>query len=193
MLRVTVAGLAAVLALAACGGDDDDDGGAVADVTTTVATDETEPADDTEGDTTTTLASEDPTDDAPATLAIGETALGATIVDADGLTLYVFDNDSDGTSACVDACATAWPPVTVEGEPVVADNVDAANVGTITRADGTAQVTFYGMPLYTFSGDANPGDTNGLGVNDVWWPVDPQGEKLTGTESASSGGSVDEY
>lgn len=190
MLRVTAAGLAAALALAACGGDDDDGGGAAEVATTTVAPGESESG-DTAGDTTTTLAGEGATEDEPATIAIGETDLGATLVNAEGLTLYVFDNDAGGTSACVDACATAWPPVTVEGDPVVGDDVDEEDAGTITRPDGATQVTFYGMPLYTFSGDASPGDTNGLGVGEVWWPVGPGGEKLTGTADASSGASGD--
>ncbi len=180
-LRMLAVGLTAMVAFTACGGDDDDDVGADTTSDTTVAESDTTEAPDTSdssGTSDTTLASEEGTDE-PATLGIGEAALGAMLVDTDGLTLYVFDNDTDGTSACTDVCATAWPPLTVEGDPVVGDDV-TGEITTITRADGTTQVAVNGMPLYRFSGDQQPGDTTGLGVGGVWWPVSPAGEKLTG-------------
>lgn len=94
---------------------------------------------------------------------VANTKVGGTIlVNAAGLTLYKFSADSAGMSACTGACAMAWPPVTVASgmTPKGASGATGA-FGTITRSDGTLQVTYNGDPLYTFSGDSAAGDTNG--------------------------------
>ncbi len=100
----------------------------------------------------------------------GNDDLGTFFVGAEGMTLYVFANDAAGVSNCVDACATNWPPLTVEEG--VLPSLDPAISGllrTITRADGTRQVTYNGMPLYSWINDAQPGDATGHLVNDVWF------------------------
>ncbi|WP_439027466.1 COG4315 family predicted lipoprotein [Haloarchaeobius sp. DT45] len=94
------------------------------------------------------------------------------LVDGDGMTLYMFDQDTKGSgeSACTGRCADAWPPLTVEGEAsVMVASTVTASVATIERADGTTQVTAEGWPLYRFAGDKKPGDANGQGLNDAWW------------------------
>jgi predicted lipoprotein with Yx(FWY)xxD motif len=93
--------------------------------------------------------------------------LGKTIlVDAGGKTLYTYDKDTAGTSACTGACATAWPPLPVASgsTPKAGSGVTGA-LATITRADGTKQVTYKGAPLYTYQQDAKAGDASGDGVN----------------------------
>jgi predicted lipoprotein with Yx(FWY)xxD motif len=113
-------------------------------------------------------------------LAIADSPLGAHLVDGDGLTLYLFDNDEPGVSNCTDDCLASWPPLTVTSEPTPGDGVDGGLVGTIEREDdGSTQVTYDGMPLYYWAGDAAPGDVNGQGVNDVWWVVAPDGSAIT--------------
>ncbi len=102
-----------------------------------------------------------------------DTALGKIIVESDGTTLYMFTKDTKGVSNCSGGCASAWPPLV--GTPALGDGVGAEDVSSITRADGTKQVTFYGFPLYTFKGDAKPGDTNGQGEGGVWYVVDSSG------------------
>jgi len=92
--------------------------------------------------------------------------------DVTGMTLYNFKKDTPGKSACEGDCAMKWPPYFVE-KVAVKDGLDAKNFSTITRADGKKQTTYKGMPLYFFSGDKNPGDTNGQGVKDVWYVVKP--------------------
>ena len=78
------------------------------------------------------------------------------------MTLYKFSADSAGKSACNGTCATAWPPVTVAtGSTPKGGSGAGGTFGTITRSDGTRQVTYNGDPLYTFSGDSAAGDTNG--------------------------------
>jgi predicted lipoprotein with Yx(FWY)xxD motif len=80
-----------------------------------------------------------------------------------------------GDSACYGGCAKTWPALTVKGKPTVGEGLQASLLGTTTRTDGTAQVTYKGMPLYRFAGDAKPGDTKGQGLNKVWWVVAPDG------------------
>ena len=77
-------------------------------------------------------------------------------------TVYTFDSDTPGASKCNGGCASTWPPlsiatgVTPTGGPGV-----TGQLGTITRSDGSMQVTYKGLPLYFFHSDANPGDTKG--------------------------------
>jgi len=154
------------IGLAACGDDDNSSSAttttAAAETTTTTA-----PADTT---TTTAAAS------GGETLSTASTALGEVLVDANGMTVYLFMNDTAGTSTCVDQCADTWPAVTVDGTPTVGGGADDSKVATTDRADGTTQVTYNGHPLYTFSGDAAPGDTTGQGIGEVWFAVTPDGE-----------------
>lgn len=133
-----------------------------------------------DSDTTTTsaAATADPsTTTAPAEtsgeVTTADTDLGTVLVDAEGFTLYVFTLDSDGESTCYDQCAATWPPA--PAEMAISGDLDASIFGTTTRTDGSEQLTVDGKPLYTFSPDANPGDTTGQGVNDVWFVVDANG------------------
>jgi predicted lipoprotein with Yx(FWY)xxD motif len=105
--------------------------------------------------------------------------LGTIVTDAEGLTLYMFGADQNGESTCYDDCAATWPALTVDGEPVAGDGIDAAQLGTTERDDGTLQVTYAGLPLYYFASDAEPGDTNGQGIGDIWYVVSPDGEAIS--------------
>lgn len=119
--------------------------------------------------------------DAGAALAIGSTSLGDVVVDADGMTLYMFDEDAQGEpSTCYDGCASAWPPLLTEGEPQAGDGVDPALLGVAERTDGTAQVTYDGWPLYYWAQDGASGDVAGQGVNDVWWVLGADGVPIRG-------------
>ena len=101
--------------------------------------------------------------------------LGQILTDAGGYTVYLFTNDEQGagTSACEGDCIAAWPVVGEITSPSGA--LDADLVGTIERSDGTIQATYNGWPLYRFANDEAPGDTNGQGVNDIWWVLDSDG------------------
>ncbi|MBT2498887.1 hypothetical protein J7E25_07240 [Agromyces sp. ISL-38] len=117
-----------------------------------------------------------------ALLTTTDSDLGEIVVDADGMTVYMFDNDTQGgdSSSCEGACATNWPAVTADSDdPPVAEGIDG-EIGTIEGVDGKTQVTLNGWPLYYFAGDEAPGDINGQGVNDVWWVLTPAGEKIGG-------------
>jgi predicted lipoprotein with Yx(FWY)xxD motif len=117
-------------------------------------------------------------------------SLGQIVTNQDGFTLYVFAEDTTpGQSSCYNACAVKWPPLTVQkGSQITLSGITQSLVGSITRTDGTEQVTLAGHPLYTFSGDAAPGQTNGQGVDGTWHAVTPDGQPNTGS-SAQSGSS----
>jgi predicted lipoprotein with Yx(FWY)xxD motif len=105
-------------------------------------------------------------------------ALGEFLVDAEGMTLYLFTNDSENTSNCYDDCATAWPPLLTDGELVAGEGLDASLLGVTERTDGTTQVTYGGWPLYYWVKDEAPGDTTGQDVGEVWYVVSPAGEAV---------------
>lgn len=98
--------------------------------------------------------------------------IGSFLADTKGMTLYWFKNDTKGVSACSGECVAKWP--LYYRESVAAkDGLKAEDFGTITREDGQKQTTYKGMPLYYFIGDKAAGDTNGNGVKDVWFVVNP--------------------
>ncbi len=111
----------------------------------------------------------------------GNDQLGDFLVDSEGMTLYMFTNDSPGESACYDQCAENWPPLLVgeDERPSLADGIPGS-VGIVTRADGGRQVAYNGMPLYYWVQDAASGDTTGQGVGDVWYVVAPPTASLGG-------------
>lgn len=97
---------------------------------------------------------------------------GEILTDADGMTLYFFTRDVSGESQCEDGCLGNWPVFYVEDiDP--GDNLNTSDFENITREDGEQQTTYKGWPLYYFSGDSEAGQTNGDGVNDVWFVSKP--------------------
>ncbi|MGW7754571.1 COG4315 family predicted lipoprotein [Streptomyces violaceusniger] len=112
--------------------------------------------------------------------------------DGAGFTLYRFDKDSSSPSKsnCNQACAVTWPPVLVgPGSRIFVDGVPTAEIGIVTRADGTRQVTIGGWPIYRFSKDTAPGNTNREGVGGTWFAISTDGQKVL-SPAAGSGGSA---
>lgn len=107
--------------------------------------------------------------ESPAPAMIGETAKGKTLVDHKSMTLYVFDKDMGGKSACNGGCATNWPPLTA------ASDAQPGGDYTITkRDDATRQWAYRGRPLYTWKNDMKPGDITGDGfLNNTWHVATP--------------------
>jgi predicted lipoprotein with Yx(FWY)xxD motif len=106
------------------------------------------------------------------TVKSGDTSLGKVLTDNSGFTLYVFTGDSYNQSNCVGVCAGTWPPLLATGE-VSAESSISGTIGTMTRSDGTTQVTYNGMPLYRYSSDAAPGDVKGQGAVGRWYAATP--------------------
>lgn len=105
---------------------------------------------------------------------------GAFLTDGSGRSVYLFVKDTGDASTCSGACAAAWPPVT--GQPSASGGVNASGLGTITRSDGTKQVTYDGHPLYYFAGDTGPGMVKGQGIDGFgakWWLIAPTGSSIT--------------
>ncbi|QUQ69253.1 COG4315 family predicted lipoprotein [Kutzneria sp. CA-103260] len=96
--------------------------------------------------------------------------------------LYVFDKDEPNKSNCTDQCKVTWPPVEVaKGGKVFIAGIAKSAVGFIKRPDdGNLQITLNGHPLYTFSKDVKPFDTNGEGVQNIWWASQPDGSRNFG-------------
>jgi predicted lipoprotein with Yx(FWY)xxD motif len=113
--------------------------------------------------------------------------LGSVLVGPNGMTLYMFTNDTDGESACYEQCAANWPPLTVESADAIVPGVNlVGELGTTERTDGTLQVTYNGMPLYYWAKDAAVGDTTGEGVGDVWYTVSPETAGIVESEELGS-------
>jgi predicted lipoprotein with Yx(FWY)xxD motif len=92
-------------------------------------------------------------------------SLGIYLIAYNGMALYTYSGDSAGVSNCSGSCAQNWPPYTVPAGMHL--NLEAGvtgTAGTVTRADGTTQVTYKGMPLYFFVGDSASGAVTGDGV-----------------------------
>jgi predicted lipoprotein with Yx(FWY)xxD motif len=80
-----------------------------------------------------------------------------------GMTLYTFDKDAGGKSACNGPCATNWPPL-----KAATDAKAAGDWSIITRDDGSKQWAYKGKPVYNWSKDMKPGDKTGDNFNKLW-------------------------
>jgi predicted lipoprotein with Yx(FWY)xxD motif len=97
------------------------------------------------------------------------------------LTVYLFEADHGSSSSCSGACAHVWPPVTTTGAPSAHGPAITGDLGTITRSDGTMQVTYKGHPLYYYVRDGDSGDAYGQGIASFgasWYVLSPKGGKI---------------
>jgi predicted lipoprotein with Yx(FWY)xxD motif len=129
---------------------------------------------------------------APAKAGVVSTAkssLGRILVDSRGRTLYLFQKDRHGKSACSGQCAINWPPLISSGKPRATAGAKSSMLGTTKRADGRLQVTYNRHPLYTFVKDTKKGQTNGEGLNAFganWYVMTAAGVKIDKDASSSS-------
>jgi predicted lipoprotein with Yx(FWY)xxD motif len=121
------------------------------------------------------------------------TASGSTfLTDGSGRAVYLWMKDTGDASQCSGACASAWPPVTTTGSVTAGGSAVASDLGTITRSDGSKQVTYDGHPLYYFAGDSGAGTATGQGSDGFgakWWLVSPSGSDVTATVTSFTAGS----
>lgn len=104
------------------------------------------------------------------------------LTDGAGRAIYLWAKDGMDKSMCDGACAGAWPPVTTTGPVTGKNGVQSADLKTITRSNGSMQVTYFGHPLYYFAGDSAPGQANGQASNGFgakWWLVSTTGKSVT--------------
>jgi predicted lipoprotein with Yx(FWY)xxD motif len=125
-----------------------------------------------------------------ALVAVRKTTLGSVLVDARGRTLYVFEKDRKGMSACETACVKFWPPVVSRTLPRAGKGVHTSMLGVTKRQDGRRQVTYAGHPLYTFVGDKTPGQTSGEGLTNFgadWYALAASGRTVEPKKPNSGG------
>ncbi|MFC0108083.1 hypothetical protein [Kibdelosporangium aridum] len=103
---------------------------------------------------------------------------GKVLADAKGFTLYRFEKDgvNPKTSTCNGECAKLWPPVKAE-DNIVAEGIDKSLIGSVTRDDGTKQLTVGGWLVYNYAKDTAPCQSNGEGVGGTWFVSAPDGKK----------------
>ena len=107
-------------------------------------------------------------------LTVVQTSAGAALAGEDGKTLYTKSDDTSTASTCNGGCATAWPPFTLDsGEAATAGDGVTGTIGSITRDDGSTQVTYNGHPVYYYSGDSASGDATGQGIGGIWYIASP--------------------
>ena len=116
-----------------------------------------------------------------ATVLVADSDLGPILTATDGMTVYLFVPDAQGTPTCTDSCAEQWPPVAVDDASQISagDGLDASLLDSVEHPEGV-QVTYNGWPLYSFAGDSAAGDTSGQGQGGVWYAVDPTGNPIDG-------------
>ena len=178
---LTVAAMALVaIGLAACGGSSNSSDSASAAANTTASVTDT-----------------------VATKSIS--GVGTVLVDSKGMALYTNNQDSGMNVACTGSCTAIWVPVMApsSGQPTSSDQAVQAKLGTVTSKGGS-QVTFGGMPLYSFVQDS-PGQVTGNGVTDnfggtsfTWTvastgPVSSSANSTSTSSGSSSGGSSGGY
>ena len=171
-----VLGLAAIslaaLALSACAG-----GGS--DATPPAGNGYGDPTPSETAMTSPTAAATTPAAAAGVGLMTASSSLGDIVTDSEGMTVYMFDSDTQGsgTSTCSGGCLSAWPPVPAgTGAPELTGVT--GDVATITATDGSQQLTLNGWPLYYYASDAAAGDVNGQGSGGVWWVLDATGTPI---------------
>ena len=109
------------------------------------------------------------------------------LVDAEGRTLYSAKVERSGIR-CMQGCTSFWSPVGASAsEAQSAAAMLGLDLGTVQRPGGERQLTFNGLPLYTFTQEG-AGEVTGNGFADEF-----QGTQFkwaaasTGDASAQSG------
>jgi predicted lipoprotein with Yx(FWY)xxD motif len=119
---------------------------------------------------------------------------GSILTTSDGFTLYTFIQDAPGKSNCNGSCAATWPPVTTTAASAPAVPGAPGKFTLVTRDDGSKQVAYDGKPLYRYTPDKAPGDTNGQGVGNVWFVATAAAATTpAATSSTPASGSADNY
>jgi predicted lipoprotein with Yx(FWY)xxD motif len=182
-LIVVGAAIAAAFALPGCapaGYNAADYGGGAAPAANAVDASpsaEAPPAEDTAQKDAPELSDEQTTDELQA---VTVKRMGSTVQDEGGWVLYRFDDDKakpESKATCNGDCAKVWlPALTNDGKPKL-KGIDAKEVGTVERADGTKQLTVGKWPVYRYIGDKVPGTWKGQNVGGKWFVIEPTGTK----------------
>jgi predicted lipoprotein with Yx(FWY)xxD motif len=115
------------------------------------------------------------------TIKLGNTSVGKILTKNSGFTIYVFTRDKKNRDSCVKlrGCAAIWPPVTTKAKPIAGRGIKASLLGTIKLPNGSLQVTYNGKPLYGYSADFSPRQTDYVGTpqfGGTWYAIDANGK-----------------
>jgi predicted lipoprotein with Yx(FWY)xxD motif len=175
-IMMSALGLSAMVALAACGSSSKVSTGAQPSVASTTTTSAPETS------STMKVASAAPI------VMTSSTKLGSVLVDDKGMTLYTLTNAGQPVE-CTGQCATFWPPLLLpSGTATATGGAGVTGLGT-TAAAGGKQVTVNGDPVYRFSIDKKPGDTNGEGITSfggTWHVAKAVGTTVATTPATSA-------
>lgn len=120
--------------------------------------------------------------------------LGAILSGEKDMTVYLFEADKNGKSACDADCQSVWPPVIADGKPSAAPAAEGSKIGSLKLSDGKSQVTYAGHPLYYYVKDTDSEDVYGEGVDSFgaeWYVMNASGakvEKKAAAPASSSSG-----
>jgi predicted lipoprotein with Yx(FWY)xxD motif len=120
-------------------------------------------------------------------VSLKQTAIGKTLVDANGRTLYLFANDQRNLSTLSTAGQAVWPPFTAAVKPRAVGGALASQITLIKKAHGRPQIAYAGHPLYYYAGDQTPGQTEGQGLNQFgarWHVLGAKGAAITSVASS---------
>jgi predicted lipoprotein with Yx(FWY)xxD motif len=85
-------------------------------------------------------------------LIVQKSALGFVLARTNGQVVYVYDKDSKGGSpTCTGSCASTWTAVLGKPAASPADTLPGT-LGTVSTANGAKQITYNGLPLYSYKG-----------------------------------------
>jgi predicted lipoprotein with Yx(FWY)xxD motif len=116
-----------------------------------------------------------PVGDSAALLSASISGIGTVLEASNGFTIYHLTTEVGGQIECTGGCRATWPPVLASGAVPALPGGVPGTLSTVNRPDGGVQLTFNGMPLYTYSGDSGPGQSNGQGIGGVWFAVTSSG------------------
>jgi predicted lipoprotein with Yx(FWY)xxD motif len=129
----------------------------------------------------------------PTTISVSQNKTwGPTLTLKNGDTVYRLTADSKNMSVCTGKCATIWIPVLLKSGQKTPIGDGVSGLGSFSRAGGTHQVTFQGIPLYTFFKDKKPGQVTG-NVKDTWgqwWSINPKSPHTAPKKIGGSGGTT---
>jgi predicted lipoprotein with Yx(FWY)xxD motif len=110
--------------------------------------------------------------------------VGTVLVNNRGYALYMFEPDAQRQVSCTELCAATWPPVKIAASArlTAGAGVQAGLLGSDPDPSGGRVLTYNGWPLYTYSGDVQPGQDTGQGIDlngGVWYLMLPSGQPLS--------------
>jgi predicted lipoprotein with Yx(FWY)xxD motif len=107
---------------------------------------------------------------------------GTVLADASGRSLYVSTADTAKSSKCSGSCTKTWHPLIVTGTPTAGGEAKESLLSVLKRSDGGRQVTYDGLPLYTYKGSGPASGAGLTGQGGIWYLVSPKGDPIETTQ-----------